>query len=217
MPCQDTDALRRPMHLTRFCACLQTRKLELFTLKEHVNSVAPLQRGALWALLHNLGQVRPSVDKPCKHRAAAQCRGAPRRGFSSAASRAHLDVRRLQSELVRVDLQRGEVTKRLTGIGTKAHGIVAWRGSLLVLDSAAGGLLRVNPFNGSHTTLYQARMRQHKLVFGHNSCAQHGWDLANVFLFFASLLHGASRRAWLRACSRVPTWLATWQPTFQPP
>ncbi len=60
-----------------------------------------------------------------------------------------------QSELVRVDLKTAAVTKRFKGVGTKSHAIVAWRGSLLVLDSEAGGLLRVNPHNGSHTTLWK--------------------------------------------------------------
>jgi hypothetical protein len=37
---------------------LQVGRLELFTAEEHVNSVAPLQAGSLWAILHNLGKVR---------------------------------------------------------------------------------------------------------------------------------------------------------------
>lgn len=38
-------------------ACyLQVRKLELFSAKEHINSVAPLQHGSLWAILQNLGE-----------------------------------------------------------------------------------------------------------------------------------------------------------------
>jgi hypothetical protein len=36
----------------------QVRRLDLFTAEEHVNSVAPLQAGSLWAILHNLGKVR---------------------------------------------------------------------------------------------------------------------------------------------------------------
>jgi hypothetical protein len=35
--------------------------MELFTPSEHPNTLAPLADGALWAVLHNLGQVRPPV------------------------------------------------------------------------------------------------------------------------------------------------------------
>ncbi len=34
------------------------RRLPLFSLKEHLNSVAPLEPGVLWGILHNLGAVR---------------------------------------------------------------------------------------------------------------------------------------------------------------
>ncbi len=37
---------------------LQTvQALRLFSLKEHLNSVAPLEPGVLWGILHNLGAV----------------------------------------------------------------------------------------------------------------------------------------------------------------
>ena len=34
------------------------RRLPLFSLKEHLNSIAPLEPGILWGILHNLGAVR---------------------------------------------------------------------------------------------------------------------------------------------------------------
>ena len=34
------------------------RTLRLFSLQEHLNSVAPLEPGVLWGILHNLGAVR---------------------------------------------------------------------------------------------------------------------------------------------------------------
>ncbi len=37
--------------------------MELFTLRQHINSVAPLEPGALWGVLHNLGQVWPAFTK----------------------------------------------------------------------------------------------------------------------------------------------------------
>ena len=36
-----------------------------------------------------------------------------------------------------------------------AHAIVHWRGWLLVLDSQRGGLLRVDPNTGTHTTIWK--------------------------------------------------------------
>ena len=36
----------------------RARSLQLFSLKEHLNSVAPLEPGVLWGILHNLGAVR---------------------------------------------------------------------------------------------------------------------------------------------------------------
>ena len=63
-----------------------------------------------------------------------------------------------QSELVKVDLKARKVVRRFHNIGTKSHGLVAWRGSLLVLDSEGGGLLRVNPHTGNHTTLHQVQL-----------------------------------------------------------
>jgi hypothetical protein len=38
---------------------LQLRTMPLFTLKEHPNTLAPLADGEIWAVLHNLGEVRP--------------------------------------------------------------------------------------------------------------------------------------------------------------
>ena len=39
----------------------RVRSLRLFSLKEHLNSVAPLEPGVLWGILHNLGAVRRGV------------------------------------------------------------------------------------------------------------------------------------------------------------
>lgn len=41
------------MHLV----CLQLKTFKMFTLKEHVNTLAPLENGKLWVVLHNLGAV----------------------------------------------------------------------------------------------------------------------------------------------------------------
>lgn len=62
-----------------------------------------------------------------------------------------------QSALAKVDLASGRVVRRLEGVGTKAHCLVAWRASFLVLDSEEAALIRVDPANGSITTLYKVR------------------------------------------------------------
>ena len=35
---------------------MQVRKMPLFTLKEHVNTLAPIEEGELWVVLHNMGK-----------------------------------------------------------------------------------------------------------------------------------------------------------------
>jgi hypothetical protein len=37
---------------------LQLHATKLFTLRQHVNTLAPLEPGSVWAVLHNLGQVK---------------------------------------------------------------------------------------------------------------------------------------------------------------
>ena len=60
----------------------------------------------------------------------------------------------MQSEVARVDLAAGRVVHRFLGLGIKSHCIVSWRDSLLMLDSDTGDLIKVNPADGSYTTLY---------------------------------------------------------------
>jgi hypothetical protein len=81
----------------------------------------------------------------------------------------------VQSELVKVDLRARSVVQRFRGIGTKAHGLVAWRGSLLVLDSEGGRLLRVNPHNGTSATLYQVLLQESSIsvTFDTPHCVGH--------------------------------------------
>jgi hypothetical protein len=71
-----------------------------------------------------------------------------------------------------VDLKARKVVRRFPGIGAKSHGLVAWRGSLLVLDSEGGRLLRVNPHNGTSTALYQVQLLAMCVLSGmpHRSC-----------------------------------------------
>ena len=57
---------------------------------------------------------------------------------------------------MKIDLDAGKVVQRWDSVGTKAHAIVAWRDTFLVLDSEAAALVSVNPRNGSVTRLYKA-------------------------------------------------------------
>ncbi|KAG1681109.1 hypothetical protein FOA52_015551 [Chlamydomonas sp. UWO 241] len=81
--------------------------MPLFTRRHHVNTLAPLVRGQMWAVLNNLGD----------------------------------------SLIVRIDMpgdgKEPYVSTRITKIGVKAHGLVAWKGGFLVLDSDSAALVWV--------------------------------------------------------------------------
>ena len=74
----------------------------------------------------------------------------PKALFSPSLSYTHT-----QSELVRLNLTGNQkiflpsTFSRIRNIGTKAHGLVSWRGSFLVLDSEAAALVQVDRENGS--------------------------------------------------------------------
>ncbi|KXZ44217.1 hypothetical protein GPECTOR_71g578 [Gonium pectorale] len=95
------------------------RSMRLFTLRQHVNTLAPLEDGAVWVVLHNLGQ----------------------------------------SDAVKVDLTarpEPRVAATLKSVGTKSHGLVAWRSQFVLLDSENSGLVAIDPASGVLTRLWQA-------------------------------------------------------------
>lgn len=53
----------------------------------------------------------------------------------------------LQSDVVRVDLTKiqPEIIGRVRGVGQKAHGMVAWQGLFISLDSDRGALVALEP------------------------------------------------------------------------
>jgi hypothetical protein len=57
-----------------------------------------------------------------------------------------------QSDIVRVDTtkQPPVIAGRLEGVGNKAHGLVPWRGHLIMLDSDNGALMAVTPGDTTH-------------------------------------------------------------------
>ena len=59
---QPQATTRQPHHsmpATRPPCLLQLHRWPLFTKRDHINTLAPLEPGFLWAVLHNLGEVRP--------------------------------------------------------------------------------------------------------------------------------------------------------------
>ncbi|KAG2444762.1 hypothetical protein HXX76_001506 [Chlamydomonas incerta] len=95
----------------QFPSMKKLRSMALFTLKQHVNTLAPLEADSVWVVLHNLGK----------------------------------------SEAVKVDLAadpRPRVVAQIKGVGHKAHGLVAWGASFVVLDSENGALSVVDPSTG---------------------------------------------------------------------
>ncbi len=42
----------------------ETARFDLFTPTQHLNSLAPLQKGRVWGLLHNMGNVSPPSTPP---------------------------------------------------------------------------------------------------------------------------------------------------------
>ena len=61
----------------------------------------------------------------------------------------------LQSDIVRLVLSNGSVTRRLEDVGTQAHGLVLWRAHFVVLSSATGAVNLVSRGNGSVQQLWQ--------------------------------------------------------------
>ncbi|MEW5319959.1 MAG: hypothetical protein WDW38_011069 [Sanguina aurantia] len=95
----------------------------LFTFKQHVNTLAPLEDNELWAVLHNLGQ----------------------------------------SDIVKLDMATNPPTEvaRLKHVGNKAHGLVLWHQLFVVLDSAMGRLVTVDPYSdGRVVVIWQCPSQQ---------------------------------------------------------
>ena len=143
---------------------MQLRVMPLFSTREHPNTLAPLAPGELWVMLHNLGEVGNSAAPAPGVRTGQQ--GTERPGhavrcFGPAARRPVSCLLLLQSDVVRVDLseQTPREALRIKGAGTKAHGLVEWRGRLLLLDSEHGALAALDRSTGHLETLWQVRQQ----------------------------------------------------------
>ena len=71
---------------------------------------------------------------------------------------------RMQSELVRITMSSGKIVQRMKGFGRKAHGLVLWGSHLLALDSAAAGLMLVQPNSQKAERLWQVSNQAGKLA-----------------------------------------------------
>ncbi len=66
-----------------------------------------------------------------------------------------------QSDAVQVDPTSSPPRQllRIAGVGDKAHGLVAWRETFIILDSDAGALVMLHPSTGDIDELWQVRVR----------------------------------------------------------
>lgn len=142
------------------CFPLKLRELELFTPKEHVNTLAPTHDGKLWALLHNLGSSQlAEVRRQLRHLHAMRTDGSGAGTHCSQAHRWHSMSALLcacwpqppgpaslpgSRASWQVDLASGKELRRIGGIGSKAHGLTFWQNKVLTLDSMGGALVAVD-------------------------------------------------------------------------
>lgn len=134
---------------------LQVRAMPLFTLKDHVNTLAPLRPNEMLAVLHNLGNVRGGRGHAARQsqrllegrrwrakRAAWRAKRAAGCGSEHVRTppqSTHMPPPhpRTQSDVVRVDTTADPpaVIGRVQGIGKKAHGLVKWHNAYITLGA----------------------------------------------------------------------------------
>lgn len=140
---------------------------DLFTLREHINTLAVLDDASVWVVLHNLGQVCiEALALPARHQDRAVPAVAPislQQSVNSQVgetdgSSSHLCS---QSQLAQVDLATGTVSRRIRNVGNNVHGLVAWRGQFVMLSSKDTALVVLDIESGRTQVLWQVR----------NSCA----------------------------------------------
>jgi hypothetical protein len=61
----------------------------------------------------------------------------------------------VQSLLAQVDLDSGIVVRRIRGVGTNSHGLVAWRGVFLMLSSKETALVTLDPETEHREVIWQ--------------------------------------------------------------
>lgn len=122
--------------------------LQLFTLQEHVNTLAAYDTTSVWAVLHNLGKVLLPRSLPDSCR---QCHS------WLWVLRQHPTQCKVQSQVVQVELSSGKVVKRLRDVGNNSHGLVSWQGRFVMLSSKETSLIIMNPEDGSVQYIWSVR------------------------------------------------------------
>jgi outer membrane protein assembly factor BamB len=137
--------------------------MPLFSEHDHPNTLAAADGDGhhLWVLLHNLGEVRVSFTCgqpnlalassgwPLAHLACLCMQ--PYGWVPGHGNSVNKSTHSSQSDLVKVFVgpdQPAHEVSRITGVGLKAHGLVAWGRELLLLDSDSGALVTLNPDTG---------------------------------------------------------------------
>ncbi|GFR39810.1 hypothetical protein Agub_g302, partial [Astrephomene gubernaculifera] len=119
------------------------RSMRLFSLKQHVNTLAPLETGAVWAVLHNLGKsdaVRIDLNADPVPRVSGKVRGV--------GSKAH--------GLVALSPVSAPASSDAASDAAASGSSGGATGRLLVLDSEAGGLVEVDAGSGEVHSRWQA-------------------------------------------------------------
>eukprot|EP00798_Chlamydomonas_sp_ICE-L_P003416 gene3416-13459_t len=133
---------------------LQTvRHSKIFELKNHMNTLAPMTKNAMYVILHNYGVIsrNSKIFELQNHKNAF----APITKNDIYVILHNYGV----SELALLNTS-GETTpitevSRIRGFGKNVHGLVKWNKYFLVLDSADGALVMVNPETGCWQVLYK--------------------------------------------------------------
>lgn len=121
------------------------KELELFTAKEHINTLGAYDSSSVWAVLHNLGKVLHCNPVPDVPSLGSCC------GISQPCAF-------VQSQIVQVDLASGQEVKRFRDIGINSHGLVAWQGMFVMLSSKETSLMVLNPADGSVEYVWSVRI-----------------------------------------------------------
>ena len=56
---------------------------------------------------------------------------------------------------MRVDKESGSIMQRIENVGTMVHGLVAWQGVFVMLDSGSGKLITLDPVSKLRTVIWQ--------------------------------------------------------------
>ena len=140
------------------------RTFELFSAKEHINTLAAVDDDSLWVVLHNLGRVRvlalrALATKQLLCPLLRMNNQKPGRNAMLHASSTQTAVC-AQSLLAQVDLKSGTILRRIRDVGVNSHGLVAWRGVFVSLSSKETSLVTIDPVSEAVDVIWQVLVCQ---------------------------------------------------------